>query len=242
MRKAIDWEKGLSTALAKSLENTGSCGASGAKAKISNNDGHFSGTTVSTTVTTEPAVVTAAPLPVTTENQSSFYQVAGSGYQEVQHLQAFPATVTTGTTVTTDIEDKADERAAIIEFDAGIPRTWAEGFARLDRRAPLVGFSETQWQQIVNEGGTFLDAWGAQAASLSWDAADLFGVHPDAPRNRYDQMGLVFLIGGGRVTAIDRHSATIRRGISTLVYRRCSTCGACVWELENAKGAGHDFH
>jgi hypothetical protein len=236
MRKAIDWEKGLSSALAKSLENTGYRGASGAKAEIGNNDRHFSGTVVQTTVTTERAVVTAAPLAVTTENQSNFRQVADSGYQESQHLQAFLAPVTTGTTVTTEIEDEENERAAIVEFDAGIPRAWAEGFARLDRRAPLVGFSETQWQQIVNDGGTFLDAWGAQAASLSWDAADLFGVHPDAPRNRYDQMGLVFLIGGGQITAVDERSATIQRGQSKLTYTRCLRAGVCVWELENSEG------
>src|SRR5271169_2391335 len=32
-----------------------------------------------------------------------------------------------------------EERAAIIEFDGGIPRDWAEGFARLDRDRPPVG-------------------------------------------------------------------------------------------------------
>ena len=51
-------------------------------------------------------------------------------------------------------------------------------------------------------------------------------------------MGLVFLIGGGRVTALDERSATIQRGRSILTYTRCIRAGVCVWELDShAEGA-----
>jgi hypothetical protein len=232
VKQKIDWQKGLSDALVKSLENGGSGGASGAKAKIPNNDGHFSGTASDTGVTTEPAVVTKPPGRVTTENQSNFRQVVGSGYQETQHLRSLFTTVTTGTTVTTDVEDATNERAAIGEFDAGIPRAWAEGFARLDRQQPLAGYSDSQWRQIIDDSGRFLDSWGPKAAGLVWTVADVFGLDPRSPRNRYDAMGLVFLIGGGQITALDERSATIQRKHSKLTYTRCLRAGVCLWELE----------
>ena len=55
------------------------------------------------------------------------------------------------------------ERAALIEFGAGVPRTWAECFASLDCM-PMAGFSEDQWRQIIDDGGLFLDAWGVKAS------------------------------------------------------------------------------
>ena len=145
---------------------------------------------------------------------------------------------TAGLTNGVTIPDGRAERAAIIEFEAGVPRTWAEGFAGLDRQRPLAGYSEMQWRKIIDGAGQFLDCWGAQAASLAWDVADVFGLDPRAPRNRYDAMGLVFLIGGGRVTALDERSATIQRGRSILTYTRCIRAGVCVWELDShAEGA-----
>ena len=228
MRKVIDWEKGLSYALAKSLENTGSCGVSGARAEFFNNDGDFSGTALATVVTTEPPVVTSATVPVTTGNQSDFRQDVGGGYQETQHLQSFSSTVTTGTTVTTQIDDGTDERAAIVEFEAGVPRTWAEGFASLDR-VPVAGFSGVQWRQIVDDGGIFLDAWGVRANTLGWVPADVFGLYPPAPSNADDAVGLVFLIGGGEVTGLSEYSALIRRDGSWFVYSRRSHTA---WELK----------
>jgi hypothetical protein len=45
------------------------------------------------------------------------------------------------------------------------------------------------------------------------------GVHPDALACRYDQMGLVPLIGGGEVVSITDRRATIRTpGCSRLIY------------------------
>jgi hypothetical protein len=46
-----------------------------------------------------------------------------------------------------------EERAALIEYGAGVPRAWAEGFACLDCASPLVGFSEDRWHRLINDGG-----------------------------------------------------------------------------------------
>jgi hypothetical protein len=124
-------------------------------------------------------------------------------------------------------------QATLVEYGAGVPRAWAEGFARLDRSAPPPGFTPRQWEQVVNGGGLFLDRWAAEAIRLGWTAEDVFGVHPAAPGARYDRMGLVPLIGGGAVVCITTDRATIRQASgATSVYLRRPRPGAiALWKL-----------
>lgn len=126
------------------------------------------------------------------------------------------------------------ERAALIEFGAGVPRAWAEGFARLDLATPADGFDLDHWRTLIDDGGKFLDKWGTQAAKLGWSAEDVFGVHPLAPATRYDTAGLILLIDGGEVVAIDAKSASIKTmgSGSILIYLRKPRQGAItLWEL-----------
>jgi hypothetical protein len=148
---------------------------------------------------------------------------------------------TTGTTGTTqnavirasDHDDRYEERAALVEVGAGVPRAWAEGFARLDLASPASGFSDERWRRMIDDGGRFLDQWAHRAAALGWSPLDVFGVHPVAPSARYDAMGLVPLIGGGDIVTITETSATIRgRSGRELVYLRRRTADAVtLWEL-----------
>lgn len=133
-----------------------------------------------------------------------------------------------------------EERAAIIEHDGGIPREWAEGFARLDAMKPLAGFHQDRWRQLIDDAGRFIDRWAATAAAMGWSAVDVFGLHPRAPAARYDGMGLVPLISGGEVVAIEVGHATIRTpGGSCLTYylRRQTSTGVPVWELAGRTGS-----
>ena len=82
--------------------------------------------------------------------------------------------------------DRFEERAALIEYGAGVPREWAEGFARLDLASPPAGFDAKRWRTLIDDGGKFLDRWGGEAARLGWSALDLLGAHPVAPAFRYD--------------------------------------------------------
>ena len=126
-----------------------------------------------------------------------------------------------------------EERAALIEDGAGVPREWAEGYAALDLSAPPEGFAPPTWRQLVDDGGRFLDRWGCEAAELGWSVLDVFGVHPLAPAPRYDCMGLVPLIRGGEVIAISSDRATIQTGTGALLtYLRRPRPGAvAVWEV-----------
>jgi len=130
--------------------------------------------------------------------------------------------------------DSFAERAAIIEAN-GIPRAWAEGFATLCTMPRPSAYIPTRWQQLVDDGGYFLDRWGRNAAQLGWKASDVFGVNPDAPEYRYDCQGLVPLLSGRRVIAITADSARIDcgGGAHLTFYRKTMAAGAvALWEIE----------
>ena len=98
-----------------------------------------------------------------------------------------------------DLQDLFDERAAIAEFEGGIPRAWAEGFARLQMTACPAAMRPDRWRQMIDDAGRFLDRWAAKAAALGWDTASVFGVHADRPIERVDCAGLVWLLRGDEI-------------------------------------------
>lgn len=90
-----------------------------------------------------------------------------------------------------------------------------------------------RWERLVHDGDAFVTAWGEQAARLGWTDLDLFGVHPTRPACRFDVMGLVPLIDGGRVVVLTDTAATTRRPSGSIQrYTRKPMLGAvCLWEL-----------
>ena len=127
-----------------------------------------------------------------------------------------------------------EERSAIVQYGAGVPRDWAGGFARLDRAVPPKGFSPARCQRVIDDGGRFIDRWASQAAALGWDTVAVFGVDPAAPGWRLDNAGLVVLIDGADVTAITDRTAMLRlRTGSVQVYHRQDSTGAVpLWVLQ----------
>src|ERR1035437_5191531 len=69
--------------------------------------------------------------------------------------------------VDADFQDAYQESAALIEAN-GVPREWAEGFATLCTLPRPAPFTPKRWQQLVDDGGLFLDLWGKQAAAPGW--------------------------------------------------------------------------
>jgi hypothetical protein len=131
--------------------------------------------------------------------------------------------------------DREEERAAIAEHDGGIPRAWAEGFARLDPDRPPGDVQPERWRQFVNDVGRFLDSpLCAAAAALGWRPYDLFGCDRDRPFARIDQAGLLWLLNGNRLMALTENTATIEtRTGARQTYRRkpAEPCRALAWEL-----------
>jgi len=116
-----------------------------------------------------------------------------------------------------------EERASIIEFDGRTPRDWAEALARLDRANPPRDVPLARWQQFINDCGRFLDqGWANRAEALGWGPFELFGCDRKRPLARYDHMGLLWIIQGGRLVALTADTATIddTRTGSLQTYRR----------------------
>ena len=133
--------------------------------------------------------------------------------------------------------DDFEERAAIIEYDAGVPREWAEGFARLCTMSRPAGYPEARWQTLIDDAGKFMDRWAVQVSSMGWSVGEVFGVHPDAPDARIDLKGLVLCIGGTEVVAVSADSVTVQTpsGARQRIFRRADKHSAgriTVWELK----------
>lgn len=116
------------------------------------------------------------------------------------------------------------ERAAIIEHEAGIPRVWAEAFARVCCMNRPASIPPTHWQRIVDNTGRLLDDSRHlhDMARYGWSVADIFGVHPGAPINRQDAKGLLLLLRENEVVVIvDAHAIGLRdtRTGNLLFYR-----------------------
>jgi hypothetical protein len=103
-----------------------------------------------------------------------------------------------------------EERAAIVEEGAKVPREWAEGFARLCCMSPPGGTNRHEWQAALDGAGRFLDQWAGKAHALGWTASELFGLNPDAPLGRLDQRGAAYFLARREVVAVTADEITFR--------------------------------
>jgi hypothetical protein len=136
-----------------------------------------------------------------------------------------------------NVQRNADkERGAIIEHDDGVPRSWAEGFARLQPDRSPGDVPPRRWQTFIDDCGRFLDGgWAPKAAALGWGPLDLFGANRNKPFARIDHAGLLWLLNGDKLIELDRHKAAIERctGARQTHRRKPAAVGDVVpaWEL-----------
>src|SRR5215472_7561187 len=78
----------------------------------------------------------------------------GPTFEHFEQSERRPALVSEAAAVWSDAQE---ERAAIIEFDASVPREWAEALARLDPAQPPAGVPPENWLRFINACGRFLD-------------------------------------------------------------------------------------
>jgi len=132
--------------------------------------------------------------------------------------------------------DEFAERAAIIEYEAGAPRPWAEALARLDPDLPPADVPLKRWQRFIDDCSRFLDCgWAARAKELGWTPLDLFGCDRERPFARIDRLGLLWLVNGDRLVALTADAAAIetRGGVRHTYHRRPVEPGHVMlaWEL-----------
>jgi hypothetical protein len=115
----------------------------------------------------------------------------------------------------------------------GAPVEWSNWLAALTTAAPAEGFTPTQWRQLVVDAERFLHDWGEEAARHGWTLLEAFGVHMRAPSARYDGMGLVPLLRGGEVIALNADRATVRTpsGSHLIFLRRTCPDFVPIWEI-----------
>lgn len=144
-------------------------------------------------------------------------------------------------------DDIDPERAAIMEYDgelfgeeaerlamlSDVPDEWISGVDQLQFMPAPVYWTDNEWRQLHDDATAFLVTWGAQAHRLGWSVTNIFGCHTAAPRARYDVMGLVLLLHGHRVVAMDERTVRIgiRQGITQSFSRRQNDEAVLIWEL-----------
>ncbi len=95
--------------------------------------------------------------------------------------------------------DAIDERAGLAADS--VPAVYLDAWARLNCQKPA-SVSEADWRLALDDGGRFLDAWGADAATMQWTPGDLFDV----------TAGLVWRLAGASVEAIGADRVHSRDG------------------------------
>jgi hypothetical protein len=113
-------------------------------------------------------------------------------------------------------------------YPGGLGTTYCRGLATLRERCPEV-VEEHRWCEAIADADSFLARWAEQAEALGWTARNLFGLPPvpgkPAPNyqllSRYDETGLIWLLGGRPVVALTVHSASIQHASGAItVYRK----------------------
>ena len=142
--------------------------------------------------------------------------LTNSGLRELRKLRKNSPRESTGPQ---SVEEEArrnrlEERAAILEFDEGLPRAEAEAIARREMagvyddmqagrdpgahasalaalRADCPAYvPEDRWRQAIADATAFISKRGAQAQALGWTARELFGLHtpPERPLAGYRRL------------------------------------------------------
>jgi hypothetical protein len=128
-----------------------------------------------------------------------------------------------------------EERAAIIEYDGGAPRAWAEALARLDPANPPGDVPAKRWLRFIDDCGHFLDdGWALRAAELGWTPIDLFGCDRSKPFARIGRCGLLWLLDGRKLRVLTADTALINTasGSGLTFYKRPHEPGQVLaWDL-----------
>ena len=112
---------------------------------------------------------------------------------------------------TAPVPDQPEPDEVAIEERAGlaadsVPSVYLDAWARLNCQKPA-SVSEAEWRLALDDGGRFLDSWGADAATMLWTAGELFDVPHDGRAG-----GLVWQLKGEHVGALGEERARLTGG------------------------------
>lgn len=114
--------------------------------------------------------------------------------------------------------ERADSVTIVTAFPGG--ELWADGLERLHTLAKPAWLPADRWEELQFDAVRFVRDWGAEALRLGWTNLELFGCNPNPRARRLDNDGLIKLLHGRRITAIDDSAATIDAGRGDLLRFR----------------------
>jgi hypothetical protein len=131
------------------------------------------------------------------------------------------------------------ERAAIVEIDACLPRSWAEAYARLCLMSRPRHIVERRWSRIIDATGRLLDRWMTELSFFGWQLYEVFGMPPQRSADCFNGHGFLHLLGDSEVVQIASAHAVLANdseGIRFHWKRPSHGPGWClVWDLPAAE-------
>lgn len=112
--------------------------------------------------------------------------------------------------------DKAGRPPSVIPPLTKIPADWTAGLRGIAEKPCPMTIEPKRWLQLQGDANRFVGHWGVQAAALGWSTLDIFGCHPTHPADRYDAMGLVWMLAAAEVVAMGAEVAKLRKASGTL--------------------------
>lgn len=121
--------------------------------------------------------------------------------------------------------ERAKSVTTVTAFSGEWP--WAPGLDRL-HALPKPGWMRAdRWEELLFDAVRFTREWGAQAVRRGWTELELFGCNANPQARRLDNDGLIILLRGRRITAIDGQTATIQcSGGGTLRFSKAEPAAA----------------
>ena len=110
------------------------------------------------------------------------------------------------------------ERAAIHEYESGMPLLWAESFATLGCSPVPTGYTAENWTIVINDGAMLWHLWSKRILANGWGPDDIRGLLP--------------LIRGRAIIDVGQGDVTARTNpmLTEKIYRRPVLGGTARWE------------
>lgn len=110
------------------------------------------------------------------------------------------------------------ECAAILEYDHGYPREWAESLARLETSPRPSAYDAERWEMLVRGAFRLMHKWQSRIIANGWTPRDVSGLLP--------------LLNGREVVAVGMGDITVQDydGAREKIFRRPSLTGPAMWQ------------
>lgn len=144
---------------------------------------------------------------------ASVASVAETEGQRLERLLSQPITPVLATPpATLEMADFCGFEGGAAPAVAGVASVaaWREGVELLSRSRCPQTVDPRRWRELVADARALLQNWGAELLGFGWTTLEVFGVNRDPRHRRLDIPGLLPVLRGRPVVAVDRDTATIR--------------------------------